>query len=174
MDTSRRERGRFCNIFLEQSLVWKYCLKLEGCLHNFFLIGPHSDAAEPNSVPKIVTQFLEPSLVLLRRFCLNVRILRMPFNPRNHRCRYSPHSWSLVPRRGPLRDFENLLYCYRWIVCSTTSNFTPWEHSRCCLGPAVQLNTATDNNPCIVSWARISRVSLFLQYSEEASKRAYL
>ena len=52
--TSRRERGRFCNIFLEQSLVCIYCLKLEGCLHNFFLIGPHSDAAEPNSAPKIV------------------------------------------------------------------------------------------------------------------------
>ena len=99
--TSRRERGRFCNIFLEQSLVWKYCLKLEGCLHNFFLIGPHSDAAEPNSAPKIVTQFLEPSLVLLRRFCLNVRILRMPLNPRNHRCKYSRHSWSLVSLNDP-------------------------------------------------------------------------
>ena len=77
--TSRPKRSRFCHIFLVQSLVWKYCLKLEGCLHNFFLIGPYSAAAEPNSAPKIVTQFLEPSLVLLRRFCLNVRILRMSF-----------------------------------------------------------------------------------------------
>ena len=106
MRTSRRKRGRFCNIFLEQSLVWKYCLKLEGCLHNFFLIGPHSDAAEPNSAPKIVTQFLEPSLVLLRRFCLNVRILRMPFNPRNYCCRYSPHSWSLVIIKPFLDHFK--------------------------------------------------------------------
>ena len=94
--TSRPKRSRFCHIFLVQSLVWKYCLKLEGCLHNFFLIGPYSAAAEPNSAPKIVTQFLEPSLVLLRRFCLNVRILRMSLNPRNHRCRYTLHSWSLV------------------------------------------------------------------------------
>ena len=94
--TSRPKRSRFCHIFLVQSLVWKYCLKLEGCLHNFFLIGPYSAAAEPNSAPKIVTQFLEPSLVLLRRFCLNVRTLRMPLNPRNHRCRYTLHSWSLV------------------------------------------------------------------------------
>ena len=94
--TLRPKRSRFCHIFLVQSLVWKYCLKLEGCLHNFFLIGPYSAAAEPNSAPKIVTQFLEPSLVLLRRFCLNVRILRMPLNPRNHRCRYTLHSWSLV------------------------------------------------------------------------------
>ena len=96
--TLRQKRSRFCHIFLVQSLVWKYCLKLEGCLHNFFLIGPHSAAAEPNSAPKIVTQFLEPSLVLRRRFCLNVRILRMPLNLRNHRCKYSPHSWSLVLR----------------------------------------------------------------------------
>ena len=96
--TSRPKRSRFCHIFLVQSLVWKYCLKLEGCLHNFFLIGPYSAAAEPNSAPKIVTQFLEPSLVLLRRFCLNVRILRMSLNPRNHRCRYTLHSWSLVQR----------------------------------------------------------------------------
>ena len=51
--TSRRKQSRFCNIFLEQSLVWKYCLKLEGCLHNFFLIGPHSAAAEPNSAQKV-------------------------------------------------------------------------------------------------------------------------
>ena len=42
-------------------------------------IGPHSAAAEPNSAPKIVTQFLEPSLVLWRRFCLNVRILRIKY-----------------------------------------------------------------------------------------------
>ena len=42
--TSRQKWSRFCHIFLEQSLVWKYCLKLEGCLHNFFLIGPHSAA----------------------------------------------------------------------------------------------------------------------------------
>ena len=35
-------------------------------------------------------------MVLLRRFCLNVRTLRMPLNPRNHRCRYTLHSWSLV------------------------------------------------------------------------------
>ena len=97
--TSRPKRSRFCHIFLVQSLVWKYCLKLEGCLHNFFLIGPYSAAAEPNSAPKIVTQFLEPSLVLLRRFCLNVR---MPLNPRNHRCRYTLHSWSLV-------NYEHLL-----------------------------------------------------------------
>ena len=96
LSTSRPKRSRFCHIFLVQSLVWKYCLKLEGCLHNFFLIGPHSAAAEPNSAPKIVTQFLEPSLVVRRRFCLNVRILRMPLNPRKHRCKYSRHSWSLV------------------------------------------------------------------------------
>merc|ERR1739836_311981 len=80
--TSRPKRSRFCHIFLVQSLVWNYCLKLEGCLHNFFLIGPYSAEAEPNSAPKFVTQFLEPSLVLLRRFCLNVRILRMSLNPR--------------------------------------------------------------------------------------------
>merc|ERR1711884_578227 len=64
LGTSRPKRSRFCHIFLVQSLVWKYCLKLEGCLYNFFLIGPYSAAAEPNSAPKIVTQFLEPSLVL--------------------------------------------------------------------------------------------------------------
>ena len=98
----RPKQSRFCHIFLVQSLVWKYCLKLEGCLHNFFLIGPYSAAAEPNSAPKIVTQFLEPSLVLLRRFCLNVRTLRMPLNPRNHHCRYTLHSWSLVHSRGLL------------------------------------------------------------------------
>ena len=96
LGTSQPKQSRFCHIFLVQSLVWIYCLKLEGCLHNFFLIGPYSAAAEPNSAPKIVTQFLEPSLVLLRRFCLNVRILRMSLNPRNHRCRYTLHSWSLV------------------------------------------------------------------------------
>ena len=106
--TSRPKRSRFCHIFLVQSLVWKYCLKLEGCLHNFFLIGPYSAAAEPNSAPKIVTQFLEPSLVLLRRFCLNVRTLRMPLNPRNHRCRYTLHSWSLVT----WRQFLNQLTGY--------------------------------------------------------------
>ena len=98
--TSRPKRSRFCYIFLVQSLVWKYCLKLEGCLHNFFLIGPHSAAAEPNSTPKIVWQNR-------RHFCRNVRILRMPLNPRNHRCRYAHHSWSLV-------------YCY----VDTVS----WEH----------------------------------------------
>ena len=111
-NTSRPKRSRFCHIFLVQSLVWKYCLKLEGCLHNFFLIGPYSAAAEPNSAPKIVTQFLEPSLVLLRRFCLNVRILRMPLNPRNHRCRYTLHSWSLVHWLRSLRQHPNFISTY--------------------------------------------------------------
>ena len=93
--TSRQKWSRFCHIFLEQSLVWKYCLKLEGCLHNLFLIGPHSAAAEPNSAPKIVWQNR-------RRFCRDVRILRMRLNPRKHRCRYSRHSWSLVHNFSPL------------------------------------------------------------------------
>ena len=39
----------------------------------------------------VFTTFFWLVRTLLRRFCLNVRILRMPLNPRNHRCRYSPH-----------------------------------------------------------------------------------
>merc|ERR1711884_899167 len=96
------------------SLVWKYCLKLEGCLHNFFLIGPYSAAAEPNLAPKTVTQFLEPSLVLLRRFCLNVRILRMSLNPRNHRCRYTLHSWSLVTVVHSRKETRQQLCGFVW------------------------------------------------------------
>ena len=44
----------------------------------------------------VFTTFFWLVRTLLRRFCLNVRILRMPLNPRNHRCKYSRHSWSLV------------------------------------------------------------------------------
>ena len=143
--TSRRKRGRFCNISLEQSLVWKYCLKLEGCLHNFLLIGPHSDAAEPNSAPKIVTQFLEPSLVLLRRFCFNVRILRMPFNPRNYCCRYSPHSWSLVLCKE--WNIEGallwLLVVETWIVDAEEFSLSAASADPLILGPSPNVTLAS-------------------------------